>query len=107
MCRAPGQRTHGAMSQLFASLRPNSLSPGQFPKAQSRMEAYRLRVSAQRLKPLAPDEPSWAAGTRPARGDENVTSEVAENRASANCFQNNTDKKSTVLSAFICVNLRP
>src|SRR5471030_101597 len=50
--------------------------------------ARRVGAGSERIK--SADEPSWAAGTRPTRGDENVTSEVAENRASANCFQNNT-----------------
>src|SRR5476651_2667924 len=67
--------------------------------------ARRVGAGSERIK--AADEPSWAAGTRPTRGDENVTSEVAENRASANCFQNNTDKRRLSKGwVLICVTRR-
>ena len=43
MCRTPGQRTHGAMFELSASLWPHRVSSRQFSEAQSRMEANRSR----------------------------------------------------------------
>ena len=39
--RAPCQRTHGPMSQLSASLRPDGVPSGQFSEAESRVEANR------------------------------------------------------------------
>src|ERR1017187_3494607 len=44
MCRSVLQRAHCAVSQLSASLRPDRLSSGQFPEAESRVEAYRPGV---------------------------------------------------------------
>src|SRR6476469_3610849 len=43
ICRTPGQRTHGAMSELSASLWRHRVSSRQFSEAQSRMEANRSR----------------------------------------------------------------
>src|ERR1039458_5508067 len=54
MCRSVLQRAHCAVSQLSASLRPDRLSSGQFPEAESRVEAYRPGVWGLRT--------AWDAG---------------------------------------------
>src|ERR1039458_5625161 len=48
MCGAPRQRAHCPMPQLSAGLRPYRLSSGEFPEAQSRVEAGCERISDSR-----------------------------------------------------------
>jgi PD-(D/E)XK nuclease superfamily len=50
MCRAALQRTHRAVSHLFASLGPESVSARQFPETEGRVEANRSRISDSRVE---------------------------------------------------------